>query len=232
MSDPAIHFHGVHKSYRMGPSKLNVLRGLSFDIQRGEFVAIVGASGSGKSTLLHLAGLLDLADKGELKLSGVDVNSLSARKQNRIRCRDIGFVFQFYHLLPELSVLENVMLPTKVNCSVLAWPGRRGAAHTRAAELLERMGLSHRLRHRPSELSGGERQRVAIARAMINRPSLLLADEPTGNLDSKTGKQILEVMREFHKELKQTVLMVTHDSSIAAQADRVLHLRDGRLGER
>lgn len=232
MSDPAIHFRGVHKSYRMGPSKLNVLRGLSFDIQQGEFVAIVGASGSGKSTLLHLAGLLDLADKGELKLAGVDVNSLSSRKQNRIRCRDIGFVFQFYHLLPELSVLENVLLPTKVNCSVLAWPGRRGAAHARAAELLDRMGLSHRLRHRPSELSGGERQRVAIARAMINRPSLLLADEPTGNLDSKTGKQILDVMREFHKELKQTVLMVTHDSSIAALADRVLHLRDGRLGER
>ncbi len=229
MSDPAIHLRGIHKSYHMGRTDLHVLRGVSFEAREGEFVAIVGASGSGKSTLLHLVGLLDRPDKGHLALSGTDAGTLSASRRNRIRCRDIGFVFQFYHLLPELSVRENVLLPAKVDASVVGWVRRRRSVRRHAEELLDHLGLSERLRHRPSELSGGERQRVAIARALINRPGLLLADEPTGNLDSRTGRQIMKVLRRLHEEFTQTVLMVTHDQSLTEQADRVLHLRDGRI---
>ena len=229
MSDAAIQARGLCKSYRMGGTHLRVLRGVSFNVSQGEFVAVVGASGSGKSTLLHLIGLLDRPDKGEVSLDGVNASSLPARRQNRIRCRDIGFVFQFYHLLPELNVLENVLLPMKVDSSMLTWPVRRKQARTNALELLEHLGLLERVKHRPKELSGGERQRVAIARGLVNHPKVLLADEPTGNLDSKTGKQIMEVLKRFHGELNQTVLMVTHDLSLAEQADRVLHLRDGRL---
>ncbi len=230
MSDPAIHVRGLHKSYRMGRTDLHVLRGVSFEAREGEFVAIVGASGSGKSTLLHLVGLLDRPDKGRLALSGIDAGTLSASRRNRIRCRDIGFVFQFYHLLPELNVRENVLLPAKVDASAVGWVRRRRSVCGHAGELLEHLGLSERLKHRPNELSGGERQRVAIARALINRPKLLLADEPTGNLDSKTGGQIMDVLKRFHEELSQTVLMVTHDQSLTDLADRVLHLRDGRMG--
>jgi len=197
-------------------------------LPRGQFAAIVGASGSGKSTLLHLVGLLDRPDKGGIRLDGADASGLSARQRNHIRCRDVGFVFQFYHLLPELNVLENTLLPAKVEYSLPAWMKNRRRLTNQATGVLERLGLKERLRHRSSELSGGERQRVAIARALMNHPKVLLADEPTGNLDSKTGKQILDVLQEFHKS-GQTILMVTHDASIAAQADRVLHIRDGRL---
>ncbi len=175
-----------------------------------------------------LVGLLDRPDKGEIHLDGADASGLSARERNRIRCRDVGFVFQFYHLLPELNVLENTLLPAKVEYSSLAWLKNRRRLTNQATGVLERLGLKERLRHRSSELSGGERQRVAIARALMNHPKVLLADEPTGNLDSKTGKQILDVLQEFHKS-GQTILMVTHDASIAAQADRVLQIRDGRL---
>jgi len=229
MSDqPAIRVEQLHKSYRMGAVSLHVLRGVSFDVPRGQFAAIVGASGSGKSTLLHLVGLLDRPDKGEIRLDGADASGLSARQRNHIRCRDVGFVFQFYHLLPELNVLENTLLPAKVEYSLPAWLKNRRRLTNQATGVLERLGLKERLRHRSSELSGGERQRVAIARALMNHPKVLLADEPTGNLDSKTGRQILDVLQEFHKS-GQTILMVTHDASIAAQADRVLHIRDGRL---
>jgi lipoprotein-releasing system ATP-binding protein len=231
MSSPApgIEVHGLHKSYKLGRTHLHVLRGVSFSIQSNEFVAVVGASGSGKSTLLHLVGLLDRMDKGTVKLDGVDVASLSRGKRNRMRCRDVGFVFQFYHLLPELSVLENTLLPAKVDESVLGWIRHRGERRAAAIEMLERVGLSERMKHRPKELSGGERQRVAIARALMNRPKFLLADEPTGNLDSRTGKQILEVLRTASRDIGQTVVMVTHDVALAAAADRVLHLRDGKL---
>jgi len=229
MNELALTAHNLHKSYRLGKTHLHVLRGVSVEIRAGEFVAVVGASGSGKSTLLHLLGLLDRPDRGELHLGGVDAASLPAGQRNRMRCEQIGFVFQFYHLLSELNVLENVLLPAKVDSSTLAWPGRRAERRDRAAELLERMGLAERMRHRPSELSGGERQRVAIARALINGPKLLLADEPTGNLDSRTGREILDVLREFHAGGAQTVVMVTHDAALASRADRTLHLRDGRM---
>ena len=213
----------------MGKCRLHVLRGVSFQVNQGEFVAVVGASGSGKSTLLHIVGLLDKVDRGSITLDGIDAATLSAGKRNRIRCEDTGFVFQFYHLMRELNILENVMLPAMVDSPTLSWLGQKKNVRPLAEELLEKLGLSDRLRHKPSELSGGERQRVAIVRALINRPKVLLADEPTGNLDSKTGEQIMGVLKEFHKDMGQTLLMVTHDSTIAEQADRILHLRDGRL---
>ena len=229
MSKPAIEAHGLHQSYRMGKVDLHVLRGVSLSVQPGEFVAIVGASGSGKSTLLHLLGLLDRPSRGTLLLEGADTAKFSAQRRNRMRCRDIGFVFQFYHLLSELNVLENVLLPMKVDSSVLGWLGRRGRSRTQARDILERMGLSERLKHKPSELSGGERQRVAMARALVNSPGLLLADEPTGNLDSKTGRRIMDVLIQLNADAGQTIVMVTHDASLAALASRTLHLRDGKL---
>jgi lipoprotein-releasing system ATP-binding protein len=229
MNDLAIQADGLRKSYRIGEVILHVLRGVSFRVQRGEFVSIAGASGSGKSTLLHLIGLLDRPDKGKLFLDGTEAETLSGRRRNRIRCRHIGFVFQFYHLLAELNVLENVCLPAKVDASVAGWLGRRKAVWRQATEILELLGLGERLSHRPKQLSGGERQRVAIARALVNHPRILLADEPTGNLDSRTGRQIIDVLKRFHRDRQQTILMVTHDQALAAEADRVLHLKDGRL---
>jgi len=207
-----------------------VLKGVDFRVRAGEFVAIVGASGSGKSTLLHLIGLLDLPDAGDVALHGVATAGLSKRRWNRTRCREIGFVFQFYHLLPELNVMENVLLPAMVDTGVHRWFSRRNVLRTRAREAIEQVGLSERMKHRPQELSGGERQRVAIARALMNEPRVLLADEPTGNLDSKTGRQIIDLLREYNRRAGQTTVMVTHDASLAEQADRILHLRDGRLG--
>jgi ABC-type lipoprotein export system ATPase subunit len=195
-------------------------------------VILRGKSGAGKSTLLHILGLLDRPTSGRVCFGDRDVSSLSERERSAFRNRSIGFVFQFYHLLPELSVLENVLLPAQVDCSVLGWFSRRAALRRQAAEVLDRMGLSGRLKHRPKELSGGERQRVAIARALVNGPKILLADEPTGNLDSKTGGQILDVLRQFHLQAGQTIIMVTHDPELTRQADRVLHIRDGRIAEK
>lgn len=226
---PAIEVHKLHKTYRMGKQKLEVLRGASLTVQSGEFVSIVGASGSGKSTLLHLAGLLDRPDQGKILLDGVDFSKLPRWKRNALRCKDVGFVFQFYHLFSELSVLQNALLPARVMTSSLRWLGMRGAKRKRAIELLERLGLKDRLKHRPRELSGGERQRVAIARALMNEPKILLADEPTGNLDSRTGAKIIEILKEFNRA-GQTILMVTHDASVAAQTHRTLHLVDGKMG--
>ena len=230
-SRPAISVAALHKSYRLGAATLHVLRGVSFQVAQGQFAAIVGASGSGKSTLLHLIGLLDRPDRGRIELDGQDAGSLSAGRRNRMRCRHIGFVFQFYHLLPELTVLENVLLPEMVDASAIGWFRRRRAARRRAMDILEQIGLSERLRHRPKELSGGERQRVAIARALVNSPRVVLADEPTGNLDSKTGKQILGVLQNLNRTTGQTLLMVTHDPALAQQAGMILHLSDGRLTE-
>jgi len=228
MNEPAIRAQGLHKSYRLGRVDLHVLRGVSFSVAEGEFVTVVGASGSGKSTLLHLAGLLDRPDKGTVVLHGVDSAKMSSWQRNKVRCRDVGFVFQFYHLLAELNVLENVMLPAKVDASSAGWIARRGAVRKRAEEILDMVGLRERLKHRPKELSGGERQRVAIARALINSPRILMADEPTGNLDSATGRQIMDVLHEFNRR-GQTLLMVTHDHSLAKETSRILHLKDGRL---
>jgi ABC-type lipoprotein export system ATPase subunit len=231
MSEPLVLVQGLHKSYRLGKVDLHVLRGVSFGLTEGSFTAVVGASGSGKSTLLHMVGLLDRPDRGKIVFAGRDVTSLPARRRNEIRCRDVGFVFQFYHLLGELNVLENVLLPAKVDSSVFAWARRRGQARRTAMGFLDRLGLRDRLRHRPKELSGGERQRVAVARALMNRPRVLLADEPTGNLDSASGRGILDLLKQSNRRDGQTILMVTHDISLAEQTDKVLALRDGQLSE-
>lgn len=223
----AVAAKGVSKSYHLGRTTLRVIRNVDFQVAAGEFVAVTGPSGSGKSTLLHLLGLLDIPDSGTISLDGVDTTSLPNRRKNDIRCRDVGFVFQFYHLLRELNIMENVLLPAQVACSPLAWLARRRAARDRAEDLLRQVGLTDRLKHKPAELSGGERQRVAIARALMNGPKLLLADEPTGNLDTKTGRQIIRLLRRCNEQDGQTVVMVTHDKSLAEQADRHVMLRDG-----
>jgi lipoprotein-releasing system ATP-binding protein len=219
----------LHKTYRLGRVDVPVLRGVSLSVERGECVAILGSSGSGKSTLLHLLGGLDRPDRdpaGSIVFDGADITNASSGQLNTFRGRDVGFVFQFYHLLPELSVLQNVLIAAMVRQGV-AFASHRHETKTLALELLDKVGLSHRLRHRPVELSGGERQRVAIARALINRPRLLLADEPTGNLDQATGATILDMLGELRATHAQTMLIVTHDLQTAARADRVVRLRDG-----
>jgi len=219
---------GVRKSYRMGATRVEVLKGVDLAVRQAEFVAIVGASGSGKSTLLHILGGLDKPDKGVIEFNGRDLNRMHARELNRFRNEMVGFVFQFYHLLDELNVLENVVLPAMVSRTVVGWLLGRRAAKRRAMELLEQLGLKDRVRHKPYQLSGGERQRVAIGRALMNQPRLLLADEPTGNLDSVTGSGILNVFEQLNRA-GQTIIMVTHDERVAARAQRVIVLEDGRI---
>ncbi len=223
-----IQTQGLHKHYFMGSEDLHVLRGVDLAVRSGEWVAILGASGSGKSTLLHLMGGLDRPDRGSVQFQERDVFSLSGYQIDRYRNRDVGFVFQFYHLLPELTALGNVTIASMIRHGVLAWLGVGGAVRKRAASLLDQFGMSERLKHRPSRLSGGERQRVAIARALVNEPAVLLADEPTGNLDASTGQQIIDVLHTLHGE-GQTIVMVTHDEQIAAAADRRLVLEAGQL---
>lgn len=219
----------VYKSYRMGASKVKVLKGVDLKVHRGEFLAIVGASGSGKSTLLHILGALDRPNKGIVKFAGRDLSELSAAELNEVRNKKVGFVFQFYHLLDELNVLENVYLPAMTSQGVLSWLfGGRIRAGRRGKELVGRLGLEERTSHKPYQLSGGERQRVAIGRALMNQPQLLLADEPTGNLDSATGNGILKVFEELHQS-GQTIVMVTHDERIAARAGRIIKLSDGKI---
>ncbi|HPD28447.1 MAG TPA: ABC transporter ATP-binding protein [Phycisphaerae bacterium] len=231
MSDAILHAVNVRKSYILGKVVLKVLKGVSLAVQRGEFLAIMGSSGSGKSTLLHILGALDLPDEGTVVFENQDVFKVPNARRDRLRNVHFGFVFQFYHLLPELNVLENTLLPGMVGTSFLGWfsEGRRRRRY--AAELLDRLGLGERIRHRPNELSGGERQRVAIARALVNRPQVLLADEPTGNLDAATGKEILGVLKTLNQE-GQTIVMVTHDPVVAAAAHRIVHLADGRVTNR
>ena len=219
--EPFLSVQMVTKSFRIASSKIDVLKGVSFSARRGEWLALVGASGSGKTTLLDIVGTISRPDTGRVLIDGADTTAMSSRQTVLFRRRKIGFVFQSYHLLPELTVLENAMLPGMLEGKTVR------VCRERAGSLLERLGLSHRLAHRPNELSGGEQQRVAIARALQNEPELLLADEPTGNLDSVTGKGILEIFRSIHEEGKMTIVMVTHDRSIAALADRILELRDG-----
>jgi lipoprotein-releasing system ATP-binding protein len=220
----------LQKTYRLGRVDVPVLKRASIEVNEGEWVAILGPSGSGKSTLLHLLGDLDQpdADNGGISFEGRALNGLSRHERNVYRNRTIGFVFQFYHLLPELNVLENTLLPGLVGMSRLRYYREIGSLRQRASELLESFGLGHRLRHRPRELSGGERQRVAIARALVNRPRVLLADEPTGNLDEKTGREILDLIAEQHRS-GLTIVMVTHDLAIARRANRMVELHDGRV---
>lgn len=220
---------GVHKTFRMGDSGIEVLKGVDLSIKTGEFIAIEGRSGSGKSTLLHLMGALDTPDKGEIEYEGKSLASLSSAARSHLRNTHFGFVFQFYHLLPELNVLENTMLASMIEYSWLAFRSHKQALRQRAVELLTELGLDHRLKHRPSNLSGGERQRVAIARALMNRPRVLFADEPTGNLDVETGRQIMDVLEKLHRDSHQTIIMVTHDRTLAREADRILILTNGKL---
>jgi lipoprotein-releasing system ATP-binding protein len=222
---------GLEKSYQKGKLQVPVLRGVDLEAERGEFVAIVGASGSGKSTLLHVLGLLDVPDAGEVWLDGQRIDRLSERPRDRLRNRTFGFIFQFYHLLPELSALENVMAPLFIRHGLVSYLRHRHALRAEAATMLERVGLGHRLEHRPSELSGGEMQRAAIARALAAAPEILLADEPTGNLDAGTGQDVLELLRDLNRERGLTMMMVTHDPNVAQQADRVVRLVEGRMEE-
>ena len=219
---------GLAKTYRMGGTELRVLRGVDLDVAGGEWLSVVGRSGSGKSTLLHLLGGLDTPDTGRVVFGETDVTALHRPRVDRYRREEVGFVFQFYHLLPELSALENVVVAAMVRHGVFAWPGHRRAAKARAAAMLEKVGLAERMRHKPAKLSGGERQRVAVARALVNDPALLLADEPTGNLDASTGRGVIELFESLHAE-GQTIVMVTHDASIASAADRHVRLVEGRL---
>ena len=226
MNEILLSARGLKKTYVMGKRSLEVLRGVDVAIARGDFVALRGASGTGKSTLLHLIGGLDTPNAGEIIFAGQNIASFSDRQLTDFRNRRVGFVFQAYHLLPELTALENVCLPARVARI------STGNAAKRAGELLARVGLKDRLDHKPSELSGGEQQRVAIARALINEPELLLADEPTGNLDSHTGGEIMELLQSLRAEKQTTLVIATHDAKVAAAAPRVIELVDGRISSK
>ncbi len=228
MSQSILKAQRIFKSYKMGVASVEVLKGLNLTIKKGEFVAIIGSSGSGKSTLLHILGSLDRPDSGDVFFDDHNFSGFSNRRLNKFRNGQVGFVFQFYHLLDELNVLENVFLPAMTGMGILGWFAFRLQARQRATTLLEQFGLADRLKHKPWQLSGGERQRVAIARALMNEPQILLADEPTGNLDWQTGNDILNVFTELNKA-GQTIIMVTHDQRIAQRAARVVTLADGRI---
>ena len=223
MNDVLLSATGLHKTYILGRRSLEVLRGVDVELRRGEFLALRGASGAGKSTLLHLLGGLDSPSQGEIRLAGRNLATLWRRELARLRNEEVGFIFQAYYLLPELDALENVCLPARMARTPAA------EAEARGRELLARVGLKDRMEHKPYELSGGEQQRVAIARAMINEPDLILADEPTGNLDSHTGEEIIELLCALRDEKQTTLIMATHDAQVAARAPKVMELVDGQV---
>ncbi len=219
----------VTKSYRRSKTIVPVLKGVDFSAERGKITAIVGQSGSGKSTLLHLLGTLDRPDSGEIDFDGQRTDNLPARKRDAFRNQQLGMIFQFYHLLPELTLLENVIAPAMIGRSVVSYFRNRASIIKRAKDLTDLVGLSHRLHHKPCELSGGEMQRTAIARALITDPKLLLADEPTGNLDQESGQSILQLMRDLNRDTGLTIVMVTHDENIAQQCDALVRLKGGKV---
>ncbi len=221
----------IHKRYRTGSSEVPVLRGVDVSIHEGEFAAIVGSSGSGKSTLLHLLGTLDKPDQGEIWIGQVCVNTMRPVQRDRLRNQEIGLIFQFYHLLPELTALENVLLPHMIGGGIAGYWRHRRRFRQRAIELLEQVGLGHRLHHRPGQMSGGEMQRAAIARSLVARPGLLLADEPTGNLDRQNSEEVMQALMTLRDEESLTIIMVTHDDEIATRADRIIRLVEGRVSE-
>ena len=225
MSEPLLSARDVSKTYVMGARSLEVLRGVSVTMNRGDFLSLRGASGAGKSTLLHLLGGLDSPNAGEIWFAGKNLAAMSNGELAKLRNAKVGFVFQAYHLLPELDALENVCLPARIARRPVA------ATEARGRELLARVGLKERIEHRPYELSGGEQQRVAIARALINEPELVLADEPTGNLDSHTGDEIIQLLCSLRAERQTTLIIATHDARIASIAPKVVELVDGQIGE-
>jgi lipoprotein-releasing system ATP-binding protein len=231
MTEPLLTTTGLHKTYRKHANKVRVLCGLDLDVYPGEFLSITGASGSGKSTLLHLLGTLDRPDHGSIHLEGRRIDNLPSVERDCLRNETFGFIFQFYHLLPELNTLDNVLVPYMIGQSVIGWLRQRRALRLRATELLERVGLGHRLKHKPKELSGGEMQRAAIARALINRPRILLADEPTGNLDAATGAEVVRLLCDLNQQDGLTIVMVTHNLEIVAETHRVVRLVEGRVEE-
>lgn len=218
-SNPVIEARNIHKSY----GTLHVLKGVDLEIGRGEVVSIVGKSGAGKSTLLHILGTLDQADDGALLINGEDVSSLNAQKLAAFRNQNIGFVFQFHHLLPEFTALENVYIPALISRQP------ENKARARAEELLDYLGLSGRLSHKPSQLSGGEQQRVAVARSLMNQPAIVFADEPSGNLDSTSSQELHQLLFDLRRDFQQTFVIVTHNKELAAMSDRTLEMKDGRL---
>lgn len=222
MSNYIAQVKALYRSYKNGIQRLDVLKGIDLSIKKNEFLVIQGPSGAGKSTLLHILGGLDYPTKGEVLFEGVNIYSLSENERAVFRNKKIGFIFQFYHLMPEFTALENVLLPSLLN----SWRERKKATNY-TKSLLDSLGLSMRMHHKPNQLSGGEQQRVAVARALINKPELLLCDEPTGNLDSQNGQKILNLLKEINSQGQATVILVTHDKDITKIADRVICLKDG-----
>jgi len=225
MSKTILQCRNLRKTYQQGDLHVEVLKGVELAIQRGERVALMGASGSGKSTLLHLLGGLEKPTAGDVILAGQHLNTIKSSELSRLRNRSLGFIYQFHHLLAEFTLLENVAMPLLIGGKSVK------SAQNQANELLKRVGLGHRIQHKPAELSGGERQRAAVARALINTPHCVLADEPTGNLDSKTAEHIYQLMLELNEELNVSFLIATHDPELAAKMDKTLHMEDGVICE-
>jgi lipoprotein-releasing system ATP-binding protein len=215
----------IHKKYQQGLSSLHILKGVDLDIHEGEVLSLVGPSGAGKSTLLHILGGLDKPTDGDVILDGKNFYNVNDAERSRIRNVHVGFVFQFYHLLPEFTALENVSLPALISLGVK----QADTVYSRAKDLLEKVGLKDRYTHRPQELSGGEQQRVAIARALINKPKIVFCDEPTGNLDTNNGDAIIDLLLNLNKVERQTLVIVTHDEKIAARSSKIIHIRDGKF---